>query len=96
MVNTNLFTIPDEITNLGNTAPEAVYFNYKNIFVANDSVCLFTTILVPTDFGNAEMAALGNYYIELSAEAIQADGFDTADEAFAALPANVPVAARKN
>jgi len=96
MVN-ELFEIPESIRNIGSaqTAPESVYFNYKKIFNATDQVTLFSTIAVPTDFGNMDMALLGSYDIELSAEAIQAEGFEDAKEAFDALPNDVPVAASK-
>lgn len=49
---------------------------------------LFTSVTVPAAFNNEEMAALGDdFTIDVTADAIQAEGFDTVTEAFAAFDA---------
>lgn len=45
---------------------------------------LFTGIKVPETWTNDDLAALGNIEINIVAHAIQADGFDNADDAWAA------------
>lgn len=44
---------------------------------------LFTGIKVPSTWNNADLAKLGGFTIDIVAQAIQADGFDTADLAWA-------------
>lgn len=45
---------------------------------------LFTGITVPSEWDNATMAAVGNFDIDVVGQAIQADGFTTADDAWKA------------
>ena len=51
-----------------------------------DLPALFTGINVPGEINNAQLASIDNFKIHIVAQAVQADGFDTADEAFAAAP----------
>ncbi|PKM63232.1 MAG: hypothetical protein CVU97_01495 [Firmicutes bacterium HGW-Firmicutes-21] len=73
--------------------PGVRYYNYNGIFHADedaslsDKVVLFTNIVIPTDFANAEIALLGSYKIKMTAQAIQSDNFIDASEAFTALDA---------
>lgn len=46
---------------------------------------LFETVTIPGDITNAQLATIGGMTITVKAEAIQADGFGTPEEAFAAL-----------
>lgn len=48
----------------------------------NKLPALFTGIQVPGDWTNADLAALGGIQINIVAQAIQADGFANADEAW--------------
>ncbi len=58
------------------------YYNYiegDGIFSANDgdSAVLFTNIVIPTNYSNADFLLIGNFEIQLTVEAIQSDNFDT-------------------
>lgn len=53
----------------------------------NKLPALFTGIQVPGDWTNADLAALGGIQINIVAQAIQADGFDTEAAAWAAFNA---------
>ena len=66
-------------------------YNYKNIVERNESQdttlpALFTKITVPSDFTNEQMAVFGGMTIAVDAYAIQAEGFNSAAEAWAAFP----------
>lgn len=78
--------------------PGLYYFNYvgedgtvdspngnDDIFHAGDSVDLFTNIVIPAEYLNSDMTLMGNYHIALQPQAIQAEGFANATEAFDAL-----------
>lgn len=52
----------------------------------NKLPALFTGIQVPEKWGNKEMADVGGFTINVVGQAIQADGFDTAAEAWEAYP----------
>lgn len=64
---------------------------YKSIVPAStsDTVLddIFESITVPGDLNNTEIASLENLSITVVAQAIQADGFDDADEAWEAFSA---------
>lgn len=47
---------------------------------------LFTTLTVPESIDNEQLASIAGFSVSIYAQAIQADGFASADEAFAALP----------
>lgn len=57
----------------------------KRIWTSTDSkdLVLFNEIAIPGDLTNDELAAVGSSKITVVAEAIQADGFDDADAAWA-------------
>lgn len=48
---------------------------------------LFTHIVIPGEWDTAQMETLGDFQLNIRAEAIQAEGFSTAEEAFAVLNA---------
>ncbi|MDR0531682.1 MAG: SipW-dependent-type signal peptide-containing protein [Oscillospiraceae bacterium] len=56
-----------------------------DIFLEGASAVLFNSIVIPSDWGEAEFALLGRYKIVIRAEAIQADNFGSAAAAFTAL-----------
>ena len=63
-------------------------YAYKEIATATTKdYVVFETITVKGDLTNAELEAFADETIEITAYAIQADGFDTAAEAWAAAPA---------
>lgn len=66
-------------------------YRYKTTVAAEkDNVALaplFTKINVPGDWTNDTLKALGNFNINIEADAIQKDGFGTADAAWAAFKA---------
>lgn len=66
-----------------------MYYNYNNVLVEDATAKLFTTVIIPTDYTNADMALMGNYDIEVVAQAIQTEGFADAATAFTALDAEV-------
>lgn len=49
---------------------------------------LFESITVPGEITNAQLATINDMTITVNAYAIQADGFESAEEAWAAFPAN--------
>ena len=62
---------------------EKVYvFYFKDALAPEEFITLFTEINVPTAFDNAEMAAFEDLVIDITADAIQANGFDDVMEAF--------------
>lgn len=65
------------------------YYNYNKIFNQGDKVVLFTNIVIPTDWNTTQLDVMGKYQIEVYAQAIQSDNFANADEAFAALDAEI-------
>ena len=77
-----------------NTGKAGEYlFRYEGgedgIMKAGDEAVLFTNIVIPTDWGSQDMAQVGRFQIIVSAEAIQSNGFATAEDAFAALGQSV-------
>lgn len=66
--------------------------NKDNVVDYNELPALFTTISVPWQIDNEHLAYLNNTTITVTAEAIQAAGFNSAEEAWNAFPANAPVA----
>lgn len=65
------------------------YSYYYNSVLAKDASTgpLFTTVTVPASFTTAEMKAIGNFTITVTADAIQEEGFTEAAAAFAAFDA---------
>lgn len=67
-------------------------FWYKNTVSAADSDvaldALFDSITVPGEITNAQLATIKDMEITVNAYAIQADGFENAEAAWAAFPAN--------
>lgn len=67
------------------------YFYYTETVAASDAdvklATLFDSITVPEWVTGDQLKTLNNFKIDIVAEAIQADGFDTADEAWAAFAA---------
>lgn len=61
------------------------YYNYNKILKENDKTVLFTNVVVPTDYTPKDIETVGQFKIEVYAQAIQKDNFANADEAFAAL-----------
>lgn len=75
-----------------NDNPAVRYYTYNaKLTKESDSAVLFTNIVIPADWGETDINTLkGNgtgYQIVLTAEAIQADNFDTAEAAWKALDA---------
>lgn len=71
------------------TGTEGYYeFRYKEVVAKSENATvlpdLFKTITVPGEIDNDHLAYLADVKIVVAAHAIQADGFDTADEAWAA------------
>lgn len=64
-------------------------YNYIGVLDEGSSVKLFTNIVIPTDWNQTDLAVLGEYQIEIYAQAIQSDNFADADEAFSALDAEI-------
>ena len=64
-------------------------YTYNNILKKGDSATLFSNIVIPTDWNRARLSLLGEYQIEIYAQAIQTSNFNSADEAFAALDAEI-------
>ena len=83
-----------------NTAKTVITYEYRyDATVSADETdnkleALFTGIKIPDNWENDDLAAIGGFEIEIVAQAVQADGFDDADAAFAAgfpTPSPAPV-----
>ena len=94
---TNIFTGYDKVewplnkkTVSGDKKTITYEYRYKEPVAADkDDVKLaplFTKINVPGDWTKETLNALGNFEIKIEADAIQKDGFSTADAAWAAFP----------
>ena len=64
-----------DFTEVAGTAGTDYYYytGAADKVLTTDSAPLFTTIVVPSDWGNDEIAALGRFDIKVTVEAIQAD-----------------------
>ncbi len=73
------------------------YYTYTNgtanpaVLAQNSTAKLFSTIVIPADYSNANFTTMGNYDIKITVEAIQAANIETMSAA-AALSAAYPVA----
>ena len=63
--------------------------NYNSVFEAEDAVALFTNVVIPTDWTQTDTRLLGNFSIEIKAEAIQVEHFATQADAYTALDAEL-------
>ena len=81
-----------------NSKEGVYYYNYvgdktdednKGILEEGETALLFTNIVIPSDWDNDTLETMGKYQIEVYAQAIQAKGFDNADDAFAALQSEI-------
>lgn len=79
------------LDNTRSTATKYVY-NYNGEFVEGDEAVLFDTVKIPTEWNQNDLAALGTYKLVIRAEAIQSYSFDTAEDAYAALDAEIDAA----
>ena len=68
-----------------NEKMKAWCINYDGILDGGESVHLFDKMVIPADYTNEEITLMGNYYVNLWVQAIQSDGFASADEALAQL-----------
>ncbi len=71
-------------------------YNYNSILLPHTGTTypetgpLFTSVTIPSDFDNADMTSIGSpFTIQMTAEAIQADGFANSTAAFSALNAQL-------
>lgn len=71
------------------TASGEYYYNYSKVMKQGESAKLFTDIVVPIDWDREELELLGEYSIVIQAQAIQADNFSNAKEAFDALDGEI-------
>lgn len=60
------------------------YVYYRDELKAGDTKVLFDTIKIPSDWDGDDMAALAGLKMEVTAYAVQADGFDNVVDAFIA------------
>lgn len=67
-------------------------YNYNGEFVEGDEVVLFDTVKIPTEWNQNDLAELGTYKLVIRAEAIQSYSFDTAEDAYTALDAEIAAA----
>ncbi len=60
-------------------------YYYKDTLKKGDDACLFTSFTFPSDFDNEDMLSLKDAFsLTVTGCAIQADGFDSVADAFAA------------
>lgn len=65
------------------------YYEYNSVFTEGDEAVLFTNVVVPTDYNQTDLELIGQFKIEVYAQAIQADNFTNSADAFAALDAEI-------
>lgn len=65
------------------------YYEYNSVFAEGDEAVLFTNVVVPTDYNQTDLELIGQFKIEVYAQAIQTDNFANAADAFAALDAEI-------
>lgn len=65
------------------------YGGKKGIMDINEEAVLFTDIVIPIEWGVKEIKKAGRFQIQVTAEAIQANGFASASDAFQVLSENV-------
>ena len=73
----------------GRSSDGTYYYNYNNVFTEGTRAVLFTNIVIPTDWSQVQLDALGGFTVEVTAQAIQAANFDSAQEAFNALDGEI-------
>ena len=79
----NKWTRAGIVENADDTVTYSYYYDSK-LLAGSETPKLFTSVTIPAEFTNSEMAAIGNdFSIVVKAYAIQADGFDSAADAFA-------------
>lgn len=83
------FTLVTDKSSSNTNITGVYYYNYNKILEEGNSVKLFTNIVIPTDWNQTHLATLGEYQIEIYAQAIQADNFKNSTEAFDALDAEI-------
>lgn len=86
-VNTTDFTL-DTTKGIANE----FYYNINNKLTGNDSYTLFHYVAFPYDFTKEDMAKLGKFDIDVTAQVIQAQGFANMAEAIAAMDAQLATA----
>lgn len=65
------------------------YFNYNSVLTEGSKVAFFTNIVIPTDWNQTQLDKLGQYEIEIYAQAIQSKNFANAADAFTALDGEI-------
>jgi len=85
----NKFTLDGGKSSSDTNATGVYYYNYNEIFKQGDKVKLFTNVIIPADWEREDLEVLGEYQIVIQAQAIQKESFADADEAFAALDAEI-------
>ena len=63
--------------------------NKQGVMDIDDEAVLFTNIVIPTEWGVKEMEKVGRFQIQVTAEAIQANGFASSQDAFQVLGESV-------
>ena len=63
--------------------------NKQGVMDIDDEAVLFTNIVIPTEWGVKEMEKVGRFQIQVTAEAIQANGFVSSQDAFQVLGESV-------
>ena len=83
------FENTDAALNGWNSDMKAYSFVYKssndNKFNKGTNARFFTNLIMPSDFSNTEMLQVGDFYINIWVQAIQAEGFNSREDAIDAL-----------
>jgi|GEM_PF-6825538 len=64
------------------------WYGSKGVLARCQSATLFSKVAIPSDYTAADMALMGNYTVSVQGRAIQAQGFSSRADAFAALLGN--------
>lgn len=76
--------------------PNLEYYTYNGTLAEGSSATLFDSVIVPSGWNQTDLAILGSYKIVITAQAIQAENFANAAEAFAALDAEITAGTIQN
>lgn len=65
------------------------YYNYNTVLSEGSKAVLFTNIVIPTDWNQTQLDILGEYEVEIYAQAIQSKNIASAAEAFNAIDGEI-------
>jgi hypothetical protein len=81
----NLFNIESYTFDYNKSTYNIYHFLCNGVLTKGDKAVLFSNIVIPLDFTKEDMDLLGDFKLQLRAEAVQSEGFYTREDAFVEL-----------